>query len=166
MTTTDADEIRDALFLRGDEARAAWDRLLSPELIEMTVAHLSTMCTSVLNDLALRAAQQTADYSTDYVEWRRRALGFKRAVDRHLTIAKATLKTVNRARSAAEVTASRNVLRELAEAVLAHQQTTRDLGVDPEPHDRELWSALDRLVVPLNDGTDTLRHLITEGAWF
>lgn len=163
-TIVDADEVRNAMFLRGDEEKAAWARLLDPDHVEMTVAHLTTMAVNVNNDLAVRGAGQVG-YSTDHADWRRRALGFKRAVDRHLVIAKATLKAQNRHRSLEESVSSRNVLRELAIAVLRHQRASATADINAEPHDVELWQALDLLTVPVADDMFTLRHLITEGTW-
>lgn len=156
--------VRQAMFLSGDEADRVWETLLDADHVEMTLAHLTAMMISVNGSLATKPAP-TDGYSTDYEEWRRRALGFKRAVERRIPVARAALKAYNRARADDHTVTERERLRELATAVLAHQQATLDNDITPEAHDRALWDLLDTLTVPLYDGTATLRDLLTEGPW-
>jgi hypothetical protein len=164
ITEANSEVVKAALFLRGDEERQAWDRLLAPDLIDVTVAELTALAVSVNGDLALRAAHQDG-YSTDHQEWRRRALGFKSAVDRRLQVAKARQKALNRTRSLEESQSARTVLRELALAVLRHQRESSEADIRPEPHDEALWRALDLLCVPVANDVYTLRHMVTEGVW-
>lgn len=65
----------------------------------------------------------------------------------------------------AGVTLSRNAVRVLACAIQRHRLDAIASGLAPEPHDRALWSVLDRVVVPLGKGQATVTELLGQGLW-
>jgi hypothetical protein len=59
------------------------------------------------------------------------------------------------------------MVRTLAVAIDAHRQASAAAGIDPEPHDRTLWAALDTQAAyaPHDDDPRTLAELVASGVW-
>lgn len=166
--TLDRSELRDALFLTGEEEEEAWTRLLAPGQLEQTRLELTALLNSVNNDLAARAAvTHSGDELKAWREWRGRALGFKRTVERRLQQTKLEAAKHGDARfnDRRQSELTRTALRALTTAVRRHQTASADAGISPEPHDVALWSTLDSLVVPSGERMCVLSDMLADGTW-
>ncbi len=109
------------------------------------------------------------DAEAEHKVWRGRALGWKRALEARLMVAKERNREAriqrNVERHPRDNQSARVSLCRLALAVHRHQVASKAEDISPEPHDEALWTALDQITVPYGELVATLRSLIDSGAW-
>jgi hypothetical protein len=171
---------------RADPDGAVWAALQDPAVIERTYTALVEMVRQTDSLLTTRAAELEAfrqecyqrgqdgrrewfQAEADHKVWRGRALGWKRALEVRLMVAKQRRRQARIDRNAQQFPrddrTARATLCRLALAVHRHQAASKAEDISPEPHDQALWAALDELTVPYGELTVTLRSLIDSGAW-
>lgn len=185
--------VTDRIFHDADPA--AWDLLLSGDLLWRTGALLTALRVQVEGELCRREGQNDADYlehrtrgssgradwlarNSEYQAWRRRAVGFKRMVERRQLQAKEARRAVAQEQQDPELKARvqrlaeeadhyRDAVRRLAVKVHEHQALTASSGRCPEQHDYDLWRLLDELTVLVSKGRGQvpLRRML-QAYWF
>jgi hypothetical protein len=169
--------------LHGAQAEL-WQALTTPEMVGRVRAILAGRDTDLQAQLIQRQAaleafreecyqrgpDGKADWfaaKADYNRWRRRAVGMRRALQDRLTVLRVARQGGHQLRMEAERSHYRRLVRTLAVAIAAHRQASAAAGIDPEPHDRTLWAALDRQLEDgqHNDDPQTLAELVASGVW-
>ncbi len=171
---------------RSDPDGTVWAALHDLAVIGRTYTTLVEMVRETDNLLTTRAAELDAlrqecyrrgeagrrdwfQAEADHKVWRSRALGWKRALEARLMVAKDRNREARIERNAQQHPrddqTARAALCRLALAVHRHQAASRAEDISPQPHDQALWEALDQLTVPYGDLTVTLRSLVDSGAW-
>jgi hypothetical protein len=160
LAALDADAFRDFVGANlGQEVDPAiWDALTDPAVIARTRVALAAINSDVENQLALAGAsldeasgegkQAYFDAKADQAEWRRRALGMRRLVQRRLILVKSRIPRPTQQPIGSGIARRRyqEALETLARAVAAHQDKVLS-GQGGEDDDDALWDHLDRLTV-------------------
>ncbi|TDD37836.1 hypothetical protein E1287_07190 [Actinomadura sp. KC06] len=169
-----------------DEHPSLWDLLLHPQMVRRTHAALGSAFRDVEDQLAERRADlesfrqechQAGPAGKDkwfaaqgeHQEWRRRAIGYRRILQRRLSEAKNALNNAaalpspqpapaNSARKTRQVT---TVFR-LAWVISQHRDETLRQGIVPDEHDVELWRALDLIELDTTDGPITITEFLDD----
>jgi hypothetical protein len=171
---------------RSDPDGTVWKALLDLAVVGRTYTTLVEMVRETDNLLTTRAAELDAyrqdcyrrgeagkrdwfDADAEHKVWRGRALGWKRALEARLMVAKERNPEAriqrNVERHPRNNQSARVSLCRLALAVHRHQVASKAEDISPEPHDEALWAALDQITVPYGELVATLRSLIDSGAW-
>lgn len=152
--------------LERDDQPRLWEMLLHPHLVRRTHAVLTGAYRDVEDQLAERRADmegyrqechqrgpdgKAAFYQAEgeHQNWRRRALGYRRIVNRLLREAKAELPTTTtppRPPEARKIRHLDTVFR-LAWAIQSHRNECLEQGIVPDEHDIDLWRSLDQIAV-------------------
>lgn len=179
-----------------------WEALLARPLIKRTRALLAEMRNQVEATLRKRERESTeyqleclnnrasgrtdwVAHKAEYQDWRKKAVGFKRLVERRQVQAKAAAfsrgqeqhnreQEAGARRSAAHVermTEQRQlyleIIRLLSIGIQQHQAMTAVAGRSPEQHDYDLWRALDNITIPMGpDEIYTALRKVLETFWF
>jgi hypothetical protein len=146
-----------------------WSALHDLAVIGRTYTTLVEMVREIDNLLTTRAAELDAlrqecyrrgeagrrdwfQAEADHKVWRSRALGWKRALEARLMVAKDRNREARIERNAQQHPrddqTARAALCRLALAVHRHQAASKAEDISPELHDQALWEALDQLTVP------------------
>jgi len=173
----------------GQEANPGlWDVLLHPNVVRRTHTFLNTRFRDVEDQLAERRAgieairqqcheigpdgkEQYFAANGDYQTWRRRALGYRRVLGARLRQAKEALNHAQPYKSPGARPNPPNPVRrirqmetvfKLAWAIHEHRQRSRDEDIKPEPHDMNLWQALQEIKVETSDGQITVAEFLAD----
>jgi hypothetical protein len=166
----------------GKDAPGAWQSLLAPEVVDRVRRLLTAHHVDIEHQLAERGAeleefrhlcweagpagrQAWFDRQAEHNRWRNRALGVKRSIAYRLQTVKAAAGAKGQQRVAEERRAYRDAVRRLTVAIDRHRQASTKGGIDPEPHDRELWDMLHEVWVPHGGSEVAVADLLTDGAW-
>ena len=172
--------VRASLSPKADPA--VWDALTDPAVISRTRAALAALNSDAEHQLALANAsldvsggggrQAYFDAKAERAEWRRKALGFRRLVQRRLTFVNSRIPRPAQQPSGSGVARRRyaEALEALARAVAAHRDRVLS-GEGGEDDDDTLWDCLDRITVadgkggdqPLADWLDFLDEVREDG---
>lgn len=173
-----------------DERPALWDLLLHPQMVHRTHGMLSGAFRDIEDQLAQRRADMDsfrqecfaqgqagkgAWFSAwgEYQEWRQRAIGYRRILQRRLTESKSALRGVTTpprprqpqpppaANPGRKIRQMQTVFR-LAWVISEHRTETLDQGIVPDEHDVELWRALDLIEVDTTDGPITVAQFLDD----
>ena len=167
----------------GKDTPGAWQSLLAPEVVDRVRRLLTAHHVDIEHQLAERGAelqefrhqcweagpagrQAWFDREAEHNRWRNRALGVKRSIAYRLQTVKATAGAKGQQRVVEERRAYRDAVRRLAVAIDRHRQAGTEGGIDPEPHDRELWDMLREVQVPHGGSKVAVADLLTDGAWY
>lgn len=177
--------------VRGDTDPAIWEALTAPEVILRTKACLSATSSDVQNQIAM----SNADLQQKQVEgfrlgpegkqayfeavgekaaWRKRALSYRRQVDRRLAFVKSRMpsnKPTGPTGSASMRKHNQEALEKLARAVAAHRDRVLS-GEGSEDDDEKLWGCLEDVTavsvrggeMPLGEWVDWLDGIRDEDA--
>jgi len=140
-----------------------WEALLSPELVHRTKAAI----TDVARDLMVTVEENKAELSElEYRRWlgkvgkpTRTALDERRAQARTASL-KAHAKMVE-----ADRNDGRRLAVRLAVGIAQHRAACAIAGLEPEPHDKALWSLLDSERVGYGDQVVTPAEMLERGIW-
>jgi hypothetical protein len=158
--------------------------LHDPAVIERTCVTLTQLVTRVNAQLSRRNAEleQTRqqcwqmgeagrrvwfDAKARHDTWKAKACGWKREAEARLLTAKEHRRRLRMEHNGQhrDDQPAREALRRLALAVHHHQRASRAQRIDPEPHDRLLWAALQEIEVPYGGISASLHALIDTDVW-
>lgn len=142
---------------------AVWAELLKPDILGKTKDALSELH----RDLSETVAEKKRTLPTyRYVNWRRiegdRTKEWLTARSRQVKKAAHEIHQELMGRTTNE---GRHLARRLATAIQRHRLACVAAGLDPEPHDRELWSLLGSLTAQFGTERWTLDEAIGRGVW-
>lgn len=144
----------DSLPIGTDAAK--WEALTDPRVIARTKASLTGLLSDVIGQLAEANARRQAahgrrgfiELEADEADWRRRAIGFRRMVERRLNFVKGRLAVIHAEQPKSAPGAGkqgrrqvRRALETLARAVVEHRQRVMS-GEGDEGDDERLWDHL------------------------
>jgi hypothetical protein len=145
------------------DADDVWPALLDPAVIKRTKAALGILRT--LSDERARHQAKVLP-PDDYLKWwHQHGQPAARVVSRRRMQATKLLDGRHLAETEAQARHARCAVRELALAVQRHRLATVSSGLDPEPHDRDLWTALATLTLPYRGDQVVLDDLLGAGVW-
>ena len=165
-----------------EDAPGLWELLLHRQALDRTAMFLKAILRDVDTQLSERRAEIDAYHGecwsngpearasffaarTDYHNWRRRALGFRRILDKRLTEAKYASKAPVQPQepqvAARRVRQMETVFR-LAWVISQHRDQSLKSGIVPEEHDAALWRALDLIEVETTDGPITIAKFLDD----
>jgi hypothetical protein len=158
--------------LRDGMDRDAWPLLTDHRVVSRTRGTLVTMQDQLDDAIrkrtdahqAFRARSGHPDAAwrhedTQYTEWRRKAVAFRRAIARKLQHIRVAAREANRA-DAALAGYHRRAVRELATAIDRHRTATLASGITPERPDRALWTILDDVTIPAGSNVVSLTTML------
>lgn len=169
-------EFRDFVFrsIPEDTPGRVWRALLHDDIAIRTKNVLARIITELGAETKERAAQpMTDDEAAVYAVWRAERNAFMvEAGHRQHNAKQATAalaaRPLPRQDSLGFAQTMRTLVRDLATAINEHRLATIDAGIDPEPHDEELWEILDELSPPalfVGGPEPTLAELLLSGKW-
>lgn len=166
----DAREFCEMLSLNlGRESDELWELLTSPRFAKRAAGESGKL----LGQLAAQNARQRKELSSaGYRAWLERFGQYKAMLQaRHDQAVEARDRSVDeRRRLAAERNGDGNrelflAVRALAMGIAQHRVACAIAGLQPEPHDAELWALLDRTSVHHGGQTGTLAEILATGDW-
>jgi hypothetical protein len=184
MAALDSSQLRTRIvkhLYKNSGSPAVWEALLAPQVVDRTHQILGDLMNSLNDELTNKRAERAAfrqecfaqgeegkqrwfDTEAEYEDWRRRAVGYKRAIEHRLGQTKLARSETHIA-AATVVEQTRGAVRELALAIAEHRRTSLEEGFDAEEHDRRLWAVLEQVCVPYMDQMTPISDLIEMGAW-
>lgn len=173
-----------------EDQPALWVLLVDPYVVRATYTALTTVYNDVCDQMAIRAAGMDAFKSEchdrgpagkreyfealgDYNAWRHRVLGYKRLVSRRIAEVKGLLpKAQNppareKQAPAPPMDAARKVrlmstIFKLGQAIDRHRQASHDADINAEPHDLDLWEALEQIEVQTADARISVAQMLAD----
>jgi hypothetical protein len=145
------------------DADDVWPALLDPAVIKRTKAALGVLRT--LLDGQARHQSKTLRPAAYLDWWEAHGQPAARVVSRRRMQATKLLDGRHLAETEAQARHARCAVRELALAVQRHRLATVSSGLDPEPHDRDLWTALATLTLPYQGDQVALDELLGASVW-
>lgn len=124
-------------FLHQPKMRQAWLNALTTALSELDsqMTYHRDRVTMLANDakLNLIGEGEYMDEKEKFDSWQRKALRYKAGIQKRIT----EVKTMASSSDDPSVR-----VQELIEAIVTHKQQSESAGLNPEPHDIELWESI------------------------